>query len=391
MELRTWQKEAIEYFKEHRGVALFQVPTGAGKTIFAIHIIRTLLEQNNHLRTLIIVPKNVILEKTWLKELYDNGFTIKDVGIYNGFCKEYNKITITTMSSVDKIDYSCFNFLIADEVHHVGTTRLLKVINHPWRYKLGLSATIERQDHKHWKIKEAFEYNVFEYDISSALEDGVINKFDFINITLELDPEDREHYDKLTMYIGMLMAEIGGYDSFNATPNSNMLKQKIMSAIDERRKLILGHRDKFDVVVNICKKNPESKIIVFSQFNSTTNSLYYYLSSENIKAGLIHSQLSGKQKTRVLTEYKENKFNVLLSTKMLDEGYNLPSIDIGIIVAGESTKLQTIQRLGRILRKKDKVSKLYQMYFKDTFEQKDAIKRTQLIKPLALTYLEEEA
>jgi RNA polymerase primary sigma factor len=43
---------------------------------------------------------------------------------------------------------------------------------------------------------------------------------------------------------------------------------------------------------------------------------------------------------------------MLASPRMLDEGIDVPEADLGVIVSASHTKRQSIQRLGRILRKK---------------------------------------
>ena len=83
---------------------------------------------------------------------------------------------------------------------------------------------------------------------------------------------------------------------------------------------------------------------------------------------------------------KKDKYNILLATRAVEEGYNLPKIDTGIIMACNSTKKQTIQRLGRVLRKKDKPSNLYQIYCLGTIEEQYAKERTKFFKSLCNIY-----
>ena len=89
-------------------------------------------------------------------------------------------------------------------------------------------------------------------------------------------------------------------------------------------------------------------------------------------------------------DFKNDKFNVLLTSKVLDEGYNLPKIDTAIIMAGDSTPKQTVQRLGRVLRKKTKHSHLYQIYCLMTIEEDYAKERSVLFKSLSSDYWEYE-
>jgi superfamily II DNA or RNA helicase len=386
MELRKWQKESIEFFNEKNKNAVFSVPTGAGKTFVAIEILKRLTKEMPNIRTLIIVPKNVILEM-WCKELREHGFHWNKVGIYNRDCKEYSRITITTNASALKLNYKMFDFIIADELHNMGTDRMLKLIRHKFKYKLGLSATPERSDYNHWKIYEAFDFNVYEYSIKDALEDNILNKFEFYDIVLDLPEKKREEYDELSMTIGTIMKTIGSFSKFMALSNTDKRKLTLLKLMNARKEMIWNYQEKLRIVSALCKEySSNSKILVFSQYNKTTNNLYYYLGSEGVKAALVHSSLSDKERAKALKDFKEDRINVMLATKVLDEGYNLPKIDVGIILAGERTARQTIQRLGRVLRKKEINSKLFQIYVSDTFESEVAEERSKFFKELSESY-----
>ena len=146
VELYDWQRRAIKYFFKYNK-AIFEVTTGAGKTFCAIEIINKIWETDPDVRVLIVVPKNVILETGWYKELYDYGISIKDIGVYYGAIKEYAKVTITNMQSLHRIALDLFDMVILDELHNYGTKRLLPYVERDFKYKLGLSATV-----KEWMI-----------------------------------------------------------------------------------------------------------------------------------------------------------------------------------------------------------------------------------------------
>jgi len=158
--LYDWQRRAKKYFNEHNGKCIFEVTTGAGKTLITIDILNDLLQNNPDMKILIIVPKNIILETGWYKELVDYGISIQKIGVYYGDIKEYSQITITNMQSINKIPLELFDMLIADEIHNFATNRMMQYINHPFKYKLGLTATLKRLDNKHFNVIKSFNYNV---------------------------------------------------------------------------------------------------------------------------------------------------------------------------------------------------------------------------------------
>ena len=387
MELRRWQKEALEYFFTHDKNCLMAVPTGAGKSFLAIQIIKKLLEDEPNLKILIVVPKNVIIDKTWVPELQSQGFMWDKVGIFNGSCKEYSRITLTTTVSVHNINKKIFDFIIADEVHGWGTEKLKEVLSMKFKYRLGLSATPDRTDFQHWNIYRIFDFNVYEYSVKDALKDKVLNDFEFYDISIKLDPETRAKYEEVSEAIAGLMRTIGGYYKFMSLPGSDKNKLALMKYISQRKDLIWNYKEKMRIVFALCKEfEKDSKILVFSQYNKMTNNLYYYLSSEKIRSEVLHSGVSDKERQNVIREFSDGNLNIMLCTKVGDEGMNIVGANIGIILAGEKGERQTIQRMGRVLRKKDKPSKLFQIYCTNTFEEESAIERAKIFKDLCCKY-----
>ena len=387
MQLHDWQRRAIDFFFENDFNAIYTVSTGAGKTYCAIEIIRRVLEKDPDVKILIVVPKNIIMETGWCKEFYDFGFTPVDVGVFYGNIKEYGrKITITNMQNLDRIAIDMFNFIVFDEVHNYGTTRLLPFVNRPVKYKLGLSATLERMDNKHYEIMKMFNYNIFKYTPMEALSDGVLNPFNFINIAIEMDDESYDIYNVLTQEINSLMQAGGGYSRLMR--GSSALKMKMLSKMNERKDLVNNYHRKFDIIKMICEKYRGDKAIIFNEYNKQTTKGYWYLLDIGVKACIVHSDIPKDKREQNIMDFKNDKYNVMLASKVLDEGYNLPKIDTAIIAAGNSTSRQTIQRMGRVLRKKEKHSKLFQIYCKGTIEEDYSYSRAKLFKDLCSEYKE---
>jgi len=383
--LRDWQRRAKKYFFEHDNNALFTVTTGAGKTYIAIDIINDVLYNNPGTRVLIIVPKNVILESGWYKELTDYGFPIQDIGVYYGNIKEFSTITLTNMQNIHKIPLEMFQMLILDEAHNYSTPRMLEYIKHPFEYRLGLTATLSFSDGKHLELLKTFGYNTFVYDPKEALDDGILNPFDFYNIGLSLDSQSFNEYTLLSQQLTNTLKIGGGYNTL--MKSNNKLKLKMLSLINERKKLVNNYEEKFEVAKQIIVNNRDKKIIVFNQFNSQTSKLYWHLLEEDVNCRVMHSGIKHSKREQDLIDFKNNKYNVLLTSKVLDEGYNLPKLDMAIIMAGDNTDKQTIQRMGRVLRKKKGItSKLYQIYCKNTIEEDASVERSKIFKALSSDY-----
>ena len=383
--LREWQRRAKQFFFDNNGCCIYEVVTGAGKTFFTIDIIQDLLKKDKDLKVLIVVPKNVILETGWYKELFDAGIPIYKIGVYYGAMKEYAQFTLTNMQNLQKIPLEMFDMIVLDELHNFGTTRLLQILNHKFKYKMGLSATLKRSDNKHIKLLEMFNYNIFKYGAEEALFDGILNPFIFINIGVTLDSESLQLYDDYTQQLNTIFKAGGSYDYI--IKSSSPLKLKMLSLINQRKMLVNNYKDKFEIAVEIIKKHRYNKIIVFNQYNDQTSKLYWHLLDDAIDCRVLHSGISKEKRDEALIDFRKDKFNVLLTSKVLDEGYNLPKLDVAIIMAGDTTDKQTIQRMGRVLRKKENgYSMLYQIYCKKTIEETSAEDRATIFKKLSSDY-----
>lgn len=276
------------------------------------------------------------------------------------------------------------NGVLVHNCHDYATKRLLPMISKEFKYKIGLSATIERMDNMHWELLKIFDYNRFNYTPKEALLEGVLNPFNFYNIAVEMDDKSREEYDYLSQEINAIIRAGGSYGKIMRT-NSG-LKYKMLSVMNTRKQLVNNYKRKFQVVKEIIEKHIKDKVIIFNQYNEQTNKLYWHLMDIGANCRIIHSGINKDKREQNLIDFRNNIFNVLLTSKVLDQGYNLPALDVGVIMAGDSTPKQTIQRMGRVLRKKDKKSTLYQIYVKDTIEDTQAFERANLFKELSIDY-----
>lgn len=384
MELRNWQKECLtELMNKKKLIA--EVSTGAGKTFFAIQFILKVLKKHPNYRFLVIVPKNVILSG-WLKEL-DVFFGINNITCYNGDLKEYAQITITTTISVSNMLLDVFDVVIADEVHNFYTKRLLNVLNKKhWKYILGLSATIYNKNYRHVNLEKIFNFNKYVYDIKKAVADGVLNRFEWHDYKIVMDSLTTKEYESLANEIKQTLGACGGFDFYMRLKADNPIKAKLNKLFNKRNKLVFNYRKKFSKLQEIIKKNKDRKIIIFNQYNAAADLIVEALYNIGFESRAVNSFLDAKEKQKRINDFNSNKYNIMVTTKMFDEGYNLPSLDTAIIFSGESSLKQIIQRVGRVLRKKNYKSKIYQIFCKNTFEEKYAIQREKYFNTIADSY-----
>lgn len=133
-----------------------------------------------------------------------------------------------------------------------------------------------------------------------------------------------------------------------------------------------------DIVSNFLKENPKSRILVFNNFRDNANHLVEVLNQEkNIKSTRFVGQasksvsdkgLSQKDQTKIISDFKEDKYNVLVCTSVGEEGLDIPSVDLVVFYDAVASEIRNIQRRGRTGR--FNVGKVILLLNKDTIDEK---------------------
>src|SRR5207245_242278 len=160
IKLRGYQKDALKAWDKAGRRGSIVLPTGAGKTVIAIKAIELVNEP-----CLIVVPTLDLLEQ-WRKRV-EKELKI-DAGVYGGGDFTLNAVTVSTYDSAyiraGEIGNK-FSFLIADEVHHIaaeGYRQIAEMFTSP--YRVGLTATLEREDTLHSEIPRLMGGVVFRLE-----------------------------------------------------------------------------------------------------------------------------------------------------------------------------------------------------------------------------------
>lgn len=370
-----WQKEAITRFQQYlNGIVV--AGTGAGKTIFCMHLMK-----KNRMSTIIIVP-TIVLMKQWKSEILEGLDVPEDaVGLYYGGKKDLKPITIAVINSVREEDLSMFDMVICDETHRYGSLENIKPLKKSnFKVKLGVTATLEREDGGHKDLIEYIGPVRYTYSPENALEDGVLNRFDLINVGTQLTPEEQKVYDKYDIEAKEIMREFGGFPQMAKAVSRNRRAGAGMKAITMRRMTYCNAEKKAEMVEKLVERHKDDKIIIFNEFIQMAEAITKRLSLK-YKVGVFHS---GSKDLSVIEQFSRGAINVLVAVKSLNEGLNVKTANVGIMVSANSVKRNTIQRLGRVIRKVEgKEAYFYQIYCRGTKEFNDVNKRTEMIKACA--------
>ena len=104
------------------------------------------------------------------------------------------------------------------------------------------------------------------------------------------------------------------------------------------------------IAANLIKSLIPRKIILFHESIDEIEALNQYLVSIGIDSKTYHSKMTRKSKLLALRQFIRSEVDVLLTCRALDEGFDLPDIEVGIFAAMTKSPRQRIQRLGRVLR-----------------------------------------
>jgi superfamily II DNA or RNA helicase len=121
----------------------------------------------------------------------------------------------------------------------------------------------------------------------------------------------------------------------------------------------------------------DARIIIFGERIETADEIYEklldYLPNE---VGIYHSGVHKSVGELALKRFEDGEIRILVSCKTLDEGLSITSADVGIIVSSTNSTRQRIQRLGRILRKKEsgRLAYFYYLYIHGTTEESDILR-----------------
>lgn len=371
--LLSWQRDAYNAWKQCGCRGTIKAATGTGKTLIALEAIR--LCNNNSV--FVVVPTTALMHQ-WKNELHAKlGIPLASIGLIGD--RYYQPDAPITLAVVNSIRDSTVNksLLIMEEVHRYGSEHNIRFLTTgTFSYILALSATPERIDGRHEEILR-YAPVVYDYEINEAVQDGVLSSFHVVFLGVELDHRDRERYEALQQYIkNNRPADVRSMGFME-------LDYEMRMAYMKRRKLLSKCICKTQAAARLCAQHSSDKVIVFSEYTDTADELQMRLSA-NYRCVKYHSKLAREERKRALQVFRDYSPCILITVKALDEGLDVPNANIAIIVAGTKVERQTIQRLGRILRKKaGKEAIIYVLYCSNTVEYFDMTNKERMLQDAA--------
>jgi len=135
--------------------------------------------------------------------------------------------------------------------------------------------------------------------------------------------------------------------------------------------IALNSESKITALQNILGSRSEEKVIIFTQHNQLVHSI-----SRRYLLPYITYHTHKEERREILEGFRQGRFRIIVTSKVLDEGIDVPEASLGIIVSGTGSSREFIQRLGRLLRKKEgKEAELIELVSNATMETRTSARR----------------
>ena len=370
----TWTKEPFYYQKEaiakwvragKRGIIV--LPTGTGKSFVGVMAI------SKASRSSIVVVPTIDLMQQWYHTLKSH-FKNVNIGLIGGGYFEPADLTVITYDSAHRhLEHlgNRFGLIIFDECHHLpGGMYQLSAKFAIAPYRLGLSATPERVDGGHNILEDLIGRFVFRKNISE-MSGHFLADYNVMQIKATLTKEEREEYqkhrDRYISFIrknGIQLNKKNWHKFIIASTRSKEGRRAFQSYL-KQKSIAQVTPAKLKILQRLIKKHYKERILIFTHDNATV----YKISKEFLIPVITH-QTKAKERREYLVGFNNGKYSILATSKVLNEGVNIPNVSIGIILSGTSSVREHVQRLGRILRKyKNKKALLYEIITQNTMEE----------------------
>lgn len=339
-QLRKWQEAAMPLWVAQGRRGIVSVVTGGGKTVFSLACIKEAEPDT----CLIVVPTVALLDQWWEEAASFFGLALDEVNIVAGRRPlRTGTINIAVLNTAARLvdegrGRACM--LVVDECHKAASSKFRTALGVAKVASLGLSATPARQydDGLNEVLVPALGPVFYEYTYADALEDKVIVPFQLRNIVFELESDRQEEYDKLTRAIARSISRHGAEAERSV---ALMLKRSRVLNLSLNRvrlalRLVAAHRDR--------------RVLVFHEDIDACDLIQQVLAENGVSSAVYHSRLGLRARVEALAGFRSGAIRVLVTCRALDEGFNVPETEIGIIAASTASRRQRIQRLGRILR-----------------------------------------
>lgn len=361
------QAEAVEAWWRggRRGVVV--LPTGAGKTYVAQLAIERLG------RSALVVTPTLDLMQQWYGAL-STAFDCA-VGLVGGGYYDLQPLTVTTYDSaylhMERFG-DRFGLLVFDECHHLpGPSYAFAAEGAIAPFRLGLTATPEREDGGEVRYAELIGPALYRREIGD-LAGRYLADYDVERLTVHLSAAEREEYARERAlyrdFVGRHGIRFGtpaGWGRFLMMTSRSEEGRRAFLAYRRQKSIAEASEAKLRLLASLLERHRCDRLLVFTADNDTV----YRISRRFLIPAITH-QTPVRERHRTLARFNAGDYPFVVTSRVLNEGVDVPAANVGVILSGSGSVREHVQRLGRILRRAEgKRALLYEVVAADTAEE----------------------
>jgi len=373
---RPYQDDALAAWLAADGRGVVVLPTGAGKTVLALMAIARL-----GVRTLVVVPTIELLYQ-WRDAIVERlGVPKSKVGVVGDGRRELRPITVITYASaaMPNAPIGGTGLLICDEAHHLPSPSYSAIAERcAALYRLGITATPERSDGAEDGLYKLLGQLVYQRTPAELSAEGHLAKFREKRIYVDLKPEEALRYAALTTEWKWFIARNRGllarggdfFGELIRRSGSDPVARQALRAHHQARMIALNAEAKIGEVARLLGQHRGDKVLVFSEYTALVDTI-----SRALAVPAITYRTAADERKQILQSFRHGAYSKLVAGRVLNEGVDVPDANVAIVVSGNSTAREHIQRLGRVIRPKKTEAVLYELVTRYTSEVGAARKR----------------
>lgn len=362
--LRDYQEEAVKNWISNGGRGLFEMATGTGKTHTSIGCVKELMRTQERLAVVITVPYTHLIPQ-WQNNLNQWGYKAVEaysgtpdwkrklgneiIDLNDGFSKTLMVITTHDTFSSDQFieiikHITAPLVLIADEVHAVGSEIRSQGLIEQYNYRIGLSATPRRyfDDEGTLNLLNYFGETVAKFTLADAIERKFLVPYEYHPHYVELSSQELKEYRKFSRKIAIQWS----------MAQQDQTKKELEGLLQiQRQKIVVNAQAKleeFDKILDGIGGELHHCLIYCSE--RQIDEVQRILNRRVMINQRVTFREDVMERSRYLQKFDEGAYNAIVAMNCLDEGVDIPSTHMAIILASTGNAKQYIQRRGRILR-----------------------------------------
>ena len=340
------------------GFGTIVLPCGAGKTIVGMQLM-SILKTNT-----LIVSTNISAVHQWIDELMDKTNLTRDqIAEYTGESKSIKPVTVATYQILTwrpekdgpYPHFSLFRsnnwgLIIYDEVHMLPAPVFRVAAELQAVRRVGLTATLIREDGCEGHVFSLVGPKRFDVPWKELEKSRWIATAQCIEVRIPLEQGKEIEY-----------AVAGNREKHRIASENNL---------------------KLGIVKELVEKCTEDKILVIGQYLKQLNEIAAIL-----KVPIVTGKTPNSERDRIFADFRNGAIKVLVVSKVANFAIDLPDASMAIQVSGTlGSRQEEAQRLGRILRPKERTSRFFTLITKDTVEEEFGNNRQKFLAEQGYSY-----